>query len=228
MTKIGFKKLLCHLSIEYMIATKKLLEKVRLIDPTVKEVIDRRLAEFHSFADKTEEEWFSELCFCLLTANSRAKTAIAIQKELGFPGFISLSQENLAQAILRNKHRFYNNKSKYICQAREHRLIKSIINTHSSSQQAREWLVSNIKGLGYKEASHFLRNTGHEDLAILDRHILRLLNEHDLLEEVPKTLTPKKYKEIEKIFKDLAIESNMTLSRLDLCMWYLKTGEVLK
>lgn len=52
--------------------------------------------------------------------------------------------------------------------------------------------------MSYKEASHFLRNVGFgEDVAILDRHILRNLERLAVIDEIPKTLSPKLYLEIE-------------------------------
>ncbi|MCK4265146.1 hypothetical protein KAW80_02185 [Candidatus Babeliales bacterium] len=59
--------------------------------------------------------------------------------------------------------------------------------------------MKNIKGIGYKEASHFLRNVGYNDVAIIDRHVLRFLKREKLIQEIPKTTTPKKYLAFEKI-----------------------------
>ena len=70
-------------------------------------------------------------------------------------------------------------------------------------EERREWLVKNIKGLGFKEASHFLRNIGFDDYAIIDSHILDLLERYKFIKP-PKTLTRKKYMEIEKILQTIA------------------------
>ncbi len=205
---------------------QQLINQITSIDKKVMQEIEKRLAEFSSFKDKNNEDWFSELCFCILTANSKATTGIAIQGELGFNGFTKNSQEEISSSIRKNKHRFHNNKSKYIVAARKYLNIKEILKGKSEIE-AREWLVNNVKGLGYKEASHFLRNTGSENIAILDRHILSLMKEHNIIEK-PKTLTKKSYLEIEEKFNKLASEIKMTPAKLDLCMWYLKTGRVLK
>src|SRR3989344_9384634 len=172
---------------------KSLIKQIKSINPKTSSLIETRLSEFASFKDKTNKDWFSELCFCILTANSKARTALAIQKELGQKGFLSLSQPKLAQTIRRNKHRFHNNKSKYIVLARDHKDIKDKILQHETSRQAREWLAENIKGLGYKKSSHFFRNVGYTDLAILDRHIINLMLEHNLLKDKPKSLNKKNY-----------------------------------
>ena len=78
-----------------------------------------------------------------------------------------------------------------------------------------------------KESSHFLRNVGYKNYAILDRHIVGLLAENKII-TLPKTLTKNRYLEIEKKFNSLAKQLNMTPAELDLYMFYLKTNEVLK
>jgi N-glycosylase/DNA lyase len=196
----------------------------------VKGLVDKRLKEFLAKKSKGNDEWYSEMCFCILTANSRAKTAISIQTEVGSKGFLKKSQKELREIISKNKHRFSNMKSKYLLKAREHKMIKPKINELISKGQkeARDYLAQNVTGLGLKEASHFLRNIGFFDLAILDRHILALLNEHGHISNVPKSLSKKEYFRIEKIFQKIAGQLKMSCAELDLYMWYMRTGEVLK
>jgi len=202
---------------------KNLVNKIRKIQSTnISKTINQRLKEFSN-----QKEWFSELCFCILTANSKAKTAIAIQNELGVDGFSKLSQDELALVIRRNKHRFHNNKAKFIVLAREYLDVKEKLKRFNDEKEMREWLVKNIKGLGYKEASHFLRNVGFRNLAILDRHIINLLSENKLIEK-PKSLNRKNYLDIEKVMEGLCSELDMNQAELDMHMWYMKTGEVLK
>ena len=193
----------------------------------IKSIVEQRLKEFESFKNKQGDEWFSEMCFCLLTANSRADTAMRIQNQIGSKGFLKSPKENISHVIKANKHRFHNNKAKYIVEARKFEHIKAIL-SKMPEFESREFLVENVKGLGYKEASHFLRNTGSKTLAILDRHILNLMVENAYIEEKPTTLTKKTYLEIEEKFNELAKDVNMTSSELDLYMWYLKTNKILK
>jgi len=210
---------------------KELIKRVNGIDEKTKDVIEQRLAGFRAFRNKENGEWFSELCFCLLTANSRARTALQIQKELGFEGFAKKEEKEIVETIKRNKHRFHNNKAKYIVSARAHIQIKEFIQELVDEEgvaEAREWLVENVKGLGYKEASHFLRNVGFDGLAILDRHIINLMFEHGMLKETPKSLRRLDYLLIEQEFNKLAEHAGMTPAELDLNMWFLKAGEVLK
>jgi len=81
--------------------------------------------------------------------------------------------------------------------------------------------------LGYKEASHFLRNIGYKNYAIVDFHIVDLLVKYSLIEK-PKTMTKRKYLEIERILQDLGSEVSLNLAELDLYLWYMETGKVLK
>ncbi len=186
-------------------------------------LIEQRLNEFKQLNQLGTNHWFNELCFCILTANSKAETAIRIQQEVGVNGFIDLSQQELARIIKNNKHRFHNNKAKFIVQAREFVAIKNKIK-NLSGQQAREFIVKNIKGLGYKEASHFLRNVGYDDVAIIDRHILRFMHQQNLISSIPKHITIKFYLECEHILSKFKVK----LSRLDLIIWEKMTGKVLK
>jgi N-glycosylase/DNA lyase len=210
-----------------------LIKQIRLLENSdVKAKVNKRLKEFKLLGEKGgDREWFSELCFCILTANSKARTALQIQRELGISGFCEACAGDVKKCIMYYKHRFHNNKTKYIVEARKHTAIKKTVLALAKTggpAHAREWLAETVKGLGYKEASHFMRNVGYTDLAILDRHILNLMKEEGLISERPKTLTKKRYLETEKLFQSLARKAGMSAAELDLYMWYMKGGEVLK
>lgn len=186
--------------------------------------IENRLKEFKELNLKGNEEWFSELCFCILTSNSKAQTAINIQKELGFKGFYELPEKELAEVIKKNKHRFHNTKAKYIIAARNFKNIKDIVLQYKSSRDARNFIAKNIKGLGFKESSHFLRNVGFSDVAIIDRHILKYMKNENLINEVPATIKPAFYFKCEEILYNISPK----LDQLDLIIWEKVTGKVLK
>ncbi len=191
-------------------------------------LIARRMREFKELSRKGNEEWFSELCFCILTANSTARRGMKIQRELGSEGFLTLPLEELRHKLRAAGHRFSNIRAHFIVEARRFRNIKNIIERFTDVRQARGWLVENVRGVGYKESSHFLRNVGFDDVAILDRHVLSVLHEYELIDEVPRSLTRRRYLEIEEKLVGLAENLGLTLGELDLYLWYLKTGEVLK
>jgi len=204
----------------------QLIKKIKKLQQSpISKTVNKRLKEFKELGSKGNDNWFCELCFCILTANSKATTALSIQEELGANGFLYKPQDSLCSCIKRNKHRFYNNKTKYIIEARKHKKIKDIL---KKEKDPREWLVNNIKGLGWKESSHFLRNVGYFDYAIFDRHIIKSMYEQGYIKQKPKSLPKNIYMVIEKQFRDIAYELGMTSAELDLYMWYIKTGKVLK
>lgn len=193
----------------------------------IKDLVDRRLAEFKRLGRKSDEDIFKELCFCLLTANYSAEGGIRIQQAIG-DGFLSLPEKQLAVKLKKLGYRFPNVRASFIVQARKHASgLKKTLSSFSDESDARHWLAKNVKGLGYKEASHFLRNIGYDNLAIVDFHIVDYLQSFGLVDK-PKTMTPKKYFEIEEVLKDVAAKSSMSLAELDLYMWYCETGKILK
>jgi N-glycosylase/DNA lyase len=199
----------------------------KLKSSEVSEIVSKKMREFKELRKEGNESWFSELCFCILTANSTAKLGLKIQEELG-DEFLTLPKKELVRRLKEFGHRFYNKRAEFIVSARKFDGIKDIITEFSDVHQAREWLAENVDGIGWKEASHFLRNVGFEDVAILDRHILALMREHGLIEQVPRTLTRRRYLEIEKKLRGLGEKVGLSLAELDLYLWYMKTGEVLK
>ena len=185
----------------------------------VGKLIKKRIKEFEN-----QKDWFSELCFCLLTANWKAEESVELQKELCKEGFCSWNEKKLAEFLKEKGHRFWPQRAERICLARKYKNIKSIL---KKEENPREWLVKNIKGLGMKESSHFLRNIGCKNYAILDRHIMSLLGKNRIIKS-PKTLTKNRYLEIEKKFNSFAKRLNMSPAELDLYMFCIKTREVLK
>ncbi len=187
--------------------------------------VARRVEEFRKKRDW--KQLFSELCFCVLTANGSAEKGIKIQKEVGAEGFLTLNERDLSRRLKELGHRFPNSRAGYIVHNRK--LANALPRVYRMSpENAREWLVNNFKGIGYKEASHFLRNIGVFDLAILDKHVLRWMKREGLLNEVPKTLTRKRYLEIEEIFVREAKKRGLAPGVFDLFVWAEMTGRVLK
>ncbi|MEM0101368.1 MAG: N-glycosylase/DNA lyase [candidate division WOR-3 bacterium] len=206
------------------IAILDFINEIKNVINECKEIVNTRIKEFEEIG-KNEDSVFKELCFCILTANYSAKKGMIIQYSIG-DGFIHLSKEELYKKLIELGYRFPN-RVNYIIEARKYygNLLK-IINEFKNSFFAREWLIKNIKGIGYKEASHFLRNIGFKDLAIIDRHILKYLINKELTNY--KNLTKKRYLELEILLSSIANELNITLAELDLYIWYLSTGEILK
>ncbi len=210
---------------------KGIPELMELYTP-VRSRIESRLNEFKQIWETASDEaLFRELVFCLLTPQSRAKTCWAAVERLVRKSLIDGCQPKLIQEELIGV-RFNERKAEYICLARKmfsDQSLRSIISGFSSSYAAREWLVQNVMGLGYKEASHFLRNIGlGEDLAILDRHILKNLKLMGVIDEVPAYLSKKTYLDIERKMIDFSKLIGIPMSQLDLLLWYKEAGDVFK
>lgn len=214
---------------------KRSVDQLKKIYLLKKKEIVSRLREFEEcWTDKTDEEILTELSFCILTPQSRAKFC--------WEAIIALKEENLllkgtVDRIREKLHcvRFHNKKAQYLVDARRLFMkngrvsIKPLLREFADVYERREWLVKNIKGLGYKEASHFLRNLGFgKDIAILDRHILRNLKLLGVIGEIPESIGRNKYFEIEKNMAGFAKEIDIPLDHLDLLLWYKETGEIFK
>jgi len=100
---------------------------------------------------------------------------------------------------------------------------------NSNIIELRNLLTANIKGLGPKESSHFLRNIGKSDnkIAILDRHILKNLKELNIIKETT-IKSPSHYLKIEKEFIKLSKKLKIPLDELDLLLWSKENGKIFK
>ncbi len=181
--------------------------------------VSKRMVEF-SMVPRDFNSLFRELVFCILTAGTSADLGLRTINHLG--NTIFTGNEKQIQKKLKEVYRFHTVRAKYIYDARS-----KFRNINIKSPNIREVLVDKIKGLGMKEASHFLRNVGFKNYAIIDFHIVDFLVKNRMIEK-PKAITPKKYLEIEKILSKLAKKTNTNLGELDLYLWYLETGKILK
>lgn len=159
----------------------------------------------------------SELAFCISTANSSAKSGLKFQKMLEGKDLLAMVVSDFETLLKSAGVRFYKRKALYISEAMKRFQSLKI----PEDETARDVLVKEICGLGYKEASHFLRNLGR-DFVILDRHILEWLGFNQ------RHLSRRKYLEIEEEFKEIAKRTGKSVSELDLLIWAMKTGLVLK
>jgi N-glycosylase/DNA lyase len=188
--------------------------------------INGRISEFKALGEKGDLEIFKELCFCILTANFDAKRAIRIQEDIK-DGFFTLSEDGLKKRLKELGYRFPNIRASFIVKAREHKDGLRKILREKKGQRLREHFEKNVKGLGIKESSHFLRNVGVLDFAIVDFHIVDLLEGYGLFER-PKSMTRKKYLEAERVLGEIAERAGLSQGELDMYLWYIETGKILK
>ena len=210
--------------------------EVQKIYENIRSRIEERLDEYRKiWRDGDNKDIFCELAFCILTPQSKARNAWKAISELRDNNLLFTGSEEEILPFL-NIVRFNRTKAKnlYILtnQMTDENgkfITKDFFSTFNSAFEMREWIVKNIRGMSYKEASHFLRNVGFgQELAILDRHILKNLAALDVIKEVPKTVTPKLYKEIEEKLKEYCKEIDIPMENIDLLLWYLEAKDIFK
>lgn len=200
-----------------------------------------RLAEFRELYGRGDLAIFKELCFCILTANTSAKMGITCIEAAG-DEVLTADLEGLRD-ILCGRYRFWKVRPAYIIHTRDYLMretgfgtqvggnpFRDRIDSLTEFHDRRDFFAKNpgIKGIGYKEASHFLRNIGFTGYAILDKHIIGLLHELGVLQEPKKPANRGQYIAIEERMREFAREIKIDMDELDLALWSYKTGVVLK
>ena len=211
------------------------IEKIKAAHLERHEEIERRLAEFQDIRTSgADERLWEEMVFCFFTGGCSARMGIR-SVEAVKPLLLAGNQAELAAALV-GRHRYPNARAGYIVASREFLQehyglrLREKLESFEDSAARRDWLVKEkrIKGLGYKEASHYLRNIGYKGYAILDKHVLRSLNELGMIDDAQPPNTRAKYLAIEAKLKDLAVAAEIDFDELDLVLWSMKTGEILK
>jgi len=196
--------------------------------------IASRIREFQETLNQSDERVFAELCFCICTPQTKATLCWEAISALMENGLLYAGKREQMVPFLK-KVRFYNHKAEYILGARKlfttngKLRIKKFIESFDNVSCLRDWLRGEVKGMGMKEASHFLRNVGlGKDTAILDRHVLKNLKNFGVVEEIPKNLPKKAYDEIESKMRTFSKKIGIPLDELDLLLWSMETGIVFK
>lgn len=211
------------------------LKKLISIYEERKNEIKDKLDYLSKVWNEKEEKIFAELCFCLLTPQSKAEKCLEAITNLEKTGVLFKGDESEIKKCLVGV-RFKNNKTRYILKTRDYFYNNGKVNIKEKIDPrningSRDFLVENITGIGYKEASHFLRNIGlGYELAILDRHILKNLYKYNVINEDPEkmNLSKKKYLEIEQKMRLFSNKVGIPMAELDLLFWSIETGEILK
>ncbi len=190
--------------------------------------IRTRLREF---AAVPPTAYLYEVIYCLLTPQSSARNAQRAVDALQRQGFAEQPFDP-ESALSDRAHyiRFHRTKARRLLEL--HRRMPEVLTAltrEMSPFDLREWLVKHVNGLGYKEATHVLRNIGRSgDLAILDRHILRNMKRYGAIRVLPKTITRRQYLRLERSFQRFARRIGIPPDELDLLLWSMETGEILK
>jgi N-glycosylase/DNA lyase len=84
----------------------------------------------------------------------------------------------------------------------------------------RELLINLCPGIGYKQASMFLRNIGYGyDLAIVDTHLIDYLKLVEVLPISTKVNNKSIYIKVENLYFEYAFYKQYNINKLDLAIW---------
>jgi N-glycosylase/DNA lyase len=211
------------------------IEKIRSEHQRRRRQIADKLYEFGGvWRSENDDRVWEEMVYCFFTGGCSAKMGLR-SVEAVRPLLRTGSQPEMA-AALTGVHRYPNARSRYVAASREflegdcNFRIGERLRSFDCPHDRRDWLVKEkgIKGLCYKEASHFLRNIGFRGYAILDKHVLNCLFELKIIEEPKPPSTRSKYLTVEEKLRQFASAIDIDFDEMDLVLWSIKTGEVLK
>ena len=197
--------------------------------------IRRRLGEFAAIGRHgTDVNLLEEMVFCFFTGGCSARMGLNSLEAIK-PILLTADQGELANALV-GHHRYPNARSKYVVHSRDFlqeqygMKLRKKLNSFDCRFERRDWLVreKGIKGLGYKEASHYLRNIGYKGYAILDKHVLNCLAELKIIDDPKPPNTRLRYLNVEEKLKTLTDMTGIDFDELDLVLWSMKTGVILK
>lgn len=197
--------------------------------------IKKRLGEFREIGVRgSDEHLWAEMVYCFFTGGCSARMGLNALEAVK-PILMTGDQSQLANA-LSGVHRYPNARARYVVASREflredcNLRLRNKLESFDCRFARRDWLVKEkgIKGLGYKEASHYLRNIGFRGYAILDKHVLNCLTELKIIDDPKPPNTRSKYLTVEEKLKQLTEMTGVDFDELDLVLWSMKTGVILK
>jgi N-glycosylase/DNA lyase len=214
---------------------KVTIEAIKKAHRARRKEIRARLAEFSAIKAAWDDAiLWEEMVFCFFTGGCSARMGLNAVNAVR-PLLRGGTQEQLA-AALKGVHRYPNARARYIVASRTFLLdhcnleIGRKLSSFRDCHERRDWLVKEkgIKGLGYKEASHYLRNIGFKGYAILDKHILASLAELKIIDDPKPPNGRTAYLKVEEKLKHLTRSLSIDIDELDLVLWSMKTGVILK
>ena len=211
------------------------VEKIRAAHRARRREVRARLAEFAEVGrSSSDERLWEEMVYCIFTAGASARMGLGSVEAVRH--MLARGTPDELAAALRRRHRYPNSRSGYVVATREFlegdcgMRLRERLEGFADPLERRDWLARErrIKGLGYKESSHFLRNVGYRGYAILDKHILRCLAEVGRISSPAPPSTRARYLAAEESLRGFARDLGVDFDELDLVLWSLKTGEILK
>ena len=199
--------------------------------------IRARLDQFGQlWRNGSDVQLWEELVFCIFTAGASARMGFR-SVEVVRPFLLDGKPQQMSRALKKaGAHRFPNERPGYIVTTRSYlhkecgMALGRKLRSFADPIERRDWLAQEkeIKGIGYKESSHFLRNIGLRGHAILDKHVMSCLADLKVVPAAKPPSTKNRYLETEDKLKAFARDIKIDFDELDLVLWSMKTGEVLK
>jgi N-glycosylase/DNA lyase len=213
------------------------IETLRGAHAARRKEIRARLREFGQvWQTASDERLWEEMVYCIFTAGASAKMGLR-SVEAVRPLLAKGHQQAMTRALVTaGAHRFPNARPVYVVTTREYlegsfsMRLRERLKSFSDPFERRDWLATEprIKGLGYKESSHYLRNIGFKGYSILDKHIVRCLAELGVIDSPKPPANRNRYLETESRMRQFSGEIGIDFDELDLVLWSIKTGEILK
>ncbi len=199
-----------------------------------------------SWSSMTEDDLWRELIACILGSRVRFEIAHSAVQRIEKVLLLSqsrrsshfhqyeqdvmgaLSGESLTQDGVRPQSRypFFRIRANQIRRAAERLYgecgsIREFLDDSRDVREARRRLVSEVAGLGPKQASLFLRNIGYAaHVAVLDVHVLTYMSWVGLTDTPVKSFsTVRKYELLEDAFIEHSCSFGYTPDRFDLAVW---------
>ncbi len=213
-----------------------LIEELQQSYRAKRAAIRARLNEFAELRrNGADARLFEELVYCIFTAGASAKMGLKAVERVR-PHLRQGSQARLEAALV-GAHRFPRARAGYVVTTRRFLqadcglCLRAKLDSFGRDAEARRDYFARtpgVKGIGYKEASHYLRNIGYRGYAILDKHILNTLHACGVIAEPKPPAHKNKYLALEESMREFALALKIDFDELDLLLWSHKTGEILK
>ncbi len=207
------------------------------------EVICKDIEKKETFywSDATEERLLFELILAVLGSQNRYEVALRFSEEIQKNGFLKSQTKSVDELTIEiqdilskalkidgkfTKYRFPNAKAKYIAYDLLYLQscggLKSLLAQTDNKANVRAFFVKEVKGMGPKQSSHFLRNVGYSnEFAVLDVHILRYMHIQGIIEETyTKAIgTLKQYERLESLLIDFLKYMKYPIGFVDQAIW---------
>ncbi len=213
------------------------IESLHVAHAARRKEIRARLREFRQvWQTASDARLWEEMVYCIFTAGASAKMGLR-SVEAVRPLLARGRQQAMTRALVAaGAHRFPNARPAYVVTTRDYlqssfsMRLRERLNSFRDPFERRDWLATEprIRGLGYKEASHYLRNIGFKGYSILDKHIVRCLAELGVIDSPKPPANRQRYLESESRMRQFAVATGIDFDELDLVLWSIKTGEILK